>query len=77
MSLLDDLNARLAAYRAAELRILNSQEYQIGSGSTQRRNKLAELSEVRAAIADLEGQIGRHTAISSRARRVVYIRPMR
>ena len=71
---LQELTERRAAYLAAEAKILQSQEYQSGQGSTARRNRRAELSEVRAAIADLTAQIDRLQGAASRVRRVRYIR---
>ena len=70
------LQARLDAYLVAEAKILSSQEYTIGDGSTARRRRRADLSEVRAAIADLQRQIGAIDAASGTGgRRVVYARP--
>ena len=51
------LQARLDGYHAAELKILQSQEYQIGDGSTARKNRRADLREVRASIEALSAQI--------------------
>ena len=54
---LADLQARRAAYAAAELKILQSQEYQVGQGGNARRNRRAELADIQAAIKDLDAQI--------------------
>ena len=54
---LQELKDRRAAYLAAELRILESQEYRVGDGGTGRTNRRAELAEVRAAITELDAQI--------------------
>lgn len=69
MSTFASLTERLAAYKAAELKILSAQEYSVGQGGGARRNRRAELSEVRAAIADIEGQIARHPDNPANARR--------
>lgn len=50
---MSDTAARLAAYKAAELDILQAQ--QIGHGD--RSLRMAELAEVRKAIKDLEAQL--------------------
>lgn len=68
-----ELQPRLDAYLAAELAILQGQEYQIGQGSTARRLRRADLSEVRAQISALQTQIAQLAAV--RRRGVVYIRP--
>lgn len=54
---LDQLKTRRDAYLAAELRILQSQEYRVGDGGNFRSNRRAELKEVRDAIAELDRQI--------------------
>ncbi len=61
---MSDTADRLAAYKASELRILKAQE----TGFGDRRAKLAELAEVRAAIKDLETQLAAETAEASGAR---------
>lgn len=71
---LAELIARRASYLAAEARILESQEYTVGGGSTARRNRRAELSEVRAEIAVLNTQIASLQNAVSGVRRVRYIR---
>ncbi len=70
----DQLQARLDAYLAAELRILESQDYTIGDGATARRNKRADLVEVRGEIAVLRNQLAVMDAAVNGARRVMYIR---
>lgn len=71
----DQLQARLDLYLAAEAKILTSQEYTIGSGSTARRLRRADLSEVRAEINSLRQQIAVLDGAASRTRRVLYARP--
>lgn len=73
---LAELIARRATYLAAEAKILESQEYQVGQGSTARRNRRADLTEVRAEIANLTTQIDRLQGAASRTRRVRYIRAL-
>lgn len=77
MQTLDQLKARLTSYLEAEQRILQSQEYVVGQGGTQRRNRRAELSEVRAQIDTLNTQIATHpdNAATRAVRRVRYLRP--
>lgn len=71
---LEELIARRASYLAAEARILDSQEYQVGQGSTARRNRRADLAEVRDEIAKLSAQITSAQSAASSVRRVRYIR---
>lgn len=75
---LAQLQARLADYLAAEARILQSQEYTVGQGGTARRNRRAELSEVRAQIDALNVQIAAHpdNAAARAVRRVRHLRPL-
>jgi len=70
----DQLQARLDAYLAAELRILESQDYTVGEGSTARRNKRADLEQVRDEIARIRVELDRLDAATSGVRRVMYIR---
>lgn len=72
---LTDLRARLQSYLDAEQRILQSQEYMIGNGGTARRNRRADLEQVRAGIADCERQIANLEAANARTRRVFQLRP--
>ena len=69
------LQTRLDAYLAAEAKILLKQEYTIGNGATARRLRRADLSEVRATIADLQQQIAAIDNQASGARRVLYAVP--
>lgn len=71
---LAELIARRAAYMAAELKILEGQEYQIGNGGSSRRLRRADLSEVRAEIAVLTAQIAPLQAAAAGVRRVRYFR---
>jgi hypothetical protein len=57
MATLEELQERKAAYLAAELRILQSQDYTVGDGVIQRRNRRADLEQVRAAIKEIDAQI--------------------
>ena len=73
---LQELIDRRASYLAAEKKILESQEYQAGQGSTARKNRRADLSEVRTAITDLSIQIDRLQNAAKRTSRVRYIRTL-
>lgn len=76
MATIEQMQTRLAAYQAAELKALESQEYQIGQGSSQRRNRRADLEQIRAAIKELEDDIATAQAKTTRgARRVFHIGP--
>ena len=70
---LAQLQERLNAYLAAETAILQSQEYSIDG----RRLRRADLEQVRAEIASLQGQVDKHADNPNRTRRrgVVYLRP--
>lgn len=57
MATIAQMQARLDAYMAAELKILQSQEYQNGQGGTGRRNRRADLEVVQAQIKALETDI--------------------
>ena len=70
MALLVDLQARRAAYVAAEAAILQGQEYRISDGMINRLMRRADLDVVRATIADLDRQI----AAQSMPRRRYHIR---
>lgn len=72
MADLVELQSRRAAYVAAELKILQSQEYQNGQGGNHRRNRRAELEQVVAAIKDLDAQIATATAAATPGARRMY-----
>lgn len=67
----EQLQDRLNAYLAAELRILESQDYTIGDGATARRNKRADLEQVRAEIATIRAELDKLDAQASGVRRVM------
>lgn len=73
MSTLQELQTRRAAYVAAELKILQSQEYVVGQGGNARRNRRADLETVQATIRELDDQIAR--AQNATTRRVFNIVP--
>lgn len=73
---LEQLQQRLQQYLDAEARILQSQEYTVGQGFSARRNRRADLEQVRAGIADCQQQIAQQQAVSARARRVIQLRPL-
>ncbi|WKL15667.1 hypothetical protein QYQ99_25615 [Comamonas testosteroni] len=67
---------RLASYLAAEKRILDSQEYQVGQGLTARRNRRAELEQVQNGIRECQQKIGLlQAAMAPRGRRIINLRP--
>lgn len=70
----DQIQARLDAYLASELRILSSQDYTVGDGATARRNKRADLEQVRAEIATIRAELDKLDAAAAGTRRVMYIR---
>lgn len=70
-----DLLARLAKYLAAETAILTAQEYVVGQGVTARRLTRADLATVQQGIKDTRAELTRLQSSTSRARRVVYLRP--
>ena len=72
---LEQLQARLDAYIAAEAAILRRQEYTIGSGSTSRKVVFADLAEVRSAIRDLTSQVAAAQPSALRPRRLIQLRP--
>lgn len=72
--LLQQAQARLADYLAAEKRILQSQEYSVGQGGTARRNRRADLEQVQAGIRECRAEIDRLQA-NPRGRRITYVRP--
>lgn len=70
-----ELQARLGAYLAAELAILQGQEYQIGSGNGSRRLRRADLEQVRTEIASIRTELAGMDARASGVRRIRYVRP--
>lgn len=74
---LAQLQLRLTSYLDAEQRILQSQEYTVGQGGTARRNRRADLAEVRDEITRLNTQIASHpeNSVARAVRRVRYLRP--
>lgn len=75
MSTREQLQARLDAYLAAELKILSAQEYVIGNGATARRLTRADLAEVRKAITDIRAEMTLLGTSTRPVRRVTYLRP--
>lgn len=70
---LQELIDRRQAYLAAESAILQGQEYRIQDGGMSRALRRADLSEVRAAIAELNAEIDRAQAATQRRPRVMYL----
>lgn len=74
LSPLELAQQRLQSYLDAEARILQSQEYTVGQGGTARRNRRADLEQVRAGITQTQAEIARLQAAQF-VRRVNYLRP--
>lgn len=72
---LEQAQQRLATYLVAEAKILESQEYAVGQGGTARRNRRADLEQVRAGIKTVQAEIAALQAAHSGARRITYLRP--
>lgn len=70
-----ELQARRAAYVAAELKILESQEYRVSDGVANRGNRRADLEQVRLAIREIDAQIEALGGGTSGPRRVYRIVP--
>lgn len=68
----ESLQERLDAYKAAELKVLSGQEYEIGTGNGNRRLKRADLAEIRAAISSLQAQLDAASGDRRRIRRIVF-----
>lgn len=66
---------RLQAYLDAELKILQSQEYQVGNGNTARKTRRADLESVQAGIREARAEIAQLQAAATRSRRITYLRP--
>ncbi len=76
MSTEAELSGRLADYLQAEKAILTgAQEYTVGQGSTSRRLTRADLAVVQQAIKELRGELAQVLSATTRARRVIYLRP--
>jgi septal ring factor EnvC (AmiA/AmiB activator) len=74
MSTLAELIARRDEYRLAESKALKSQEYQIGSAGHARRNRMADLEQIRKQIDLLDAQIAPLQQAAAGVRRVRYFR---
>jgi hypothetical protein len=72
------LQTRLTAYLDAEAKILQSQEYTVGQGGSARKNRRADLEQVRAEIAQLNNQMAAHpdNPANRNVRRVRQLRPL-
>ncbi len=72
MATLTELQARRALYLAAEAKILSgAQEYEISDGGTRRRMTRADLTEIRAAIEQLDREVAALTPGARRLYRLV------
>lgn len=75
---LEELQTRKDAYLAAELRILESQEYAVGGTGSSRRNRRADLEQVRLAINEIDAQIAAMGGgATAPVRRVYHVRACR
>jgi hypothetical protein len=71
-----DIQARLDAYRAAELRILEGgQESEASSGPDGRRTKRADLGAIQRTIKQLEDDLAEALSREGGGRRVVHAMP--
>lgn len=75
-SALDLARQRLQSYLQAEAAILQSQEYTVGGNGTGRRNRRADLEQVRAGIAACQADIAQLEAVASGGRRVIRLMPL-
>lgn len=73
-----ELITRLANLMAAEAKVLQSQEYQVGQGGGARRNRRVDYEQIRSEIAVVNAQIAAHPENPANAatRRIRYLRPM-
>lgn len=72
----EQLQTRLDAYIAAELRILQAgQQETVGDGSTARARQRADIESVRKQIDILSAQIAQFDQASAGRGRIVYARP--
>lgn len=82
MSTLQQLQDRRALAFASYSKALKSQEYQVGSGGTARRHRMADFEQIRLELDSLDKQIANHPdtlaaqPLAAR-RRVLYARPFR
>jgi hypothetical protein len=69
---------RLGEYLAAESKILQSQEYTVGQGGNARKNRRADLADVRDEITKINALIAAapDNPANTGARRLRYLRPM-
>lgn len=74
MSTLAELIVRRDEYRAAESKVLKSQEYQIGSAGHARRNRMADLEFIQKQINLLNTQIDQLQPKVAGVRRAAYFR---
>lgn len=74
MATLTELIARRDEYREAERKALKSQEYQIGSAGHARRNRMADLEQIRKQIDILDAQINQLQPKVAGVRRAGYFR---
>ena len=71
---LTELQDQRALVYAAYTKVLQSQEYTVGQGSTARRSRRAEFEQLRLELERLDTQIAVAQAAATGARRILYIR---
>lgn len=74
MTRLEELLARRQRYLDSETKILKSQEHQIGSAGHARRNRMADLEQIRKEIRLLDAEILPLQQAAAGVRRVRYFR---
>lgn len=74
MTRLEELLERRQRYLDAEAKALKSQEYQIGSAGHARRNRMADLEQIRKEIKILDAEILPLQNAASGVNRVRYFR---
>jgi hypothetical protein len=77
MATVVELEARKALYLEAEAKVLNRQEYTISDGIINRRFRLADLEQIRAAIKEIDAEIAAGGGGASGPRRVYTVRVCR
>ena len=71
---LQELQDQRALVYAAYTKALQSQEYQVGQGTTARRTRRADFEQLRLELLDLDQKIDALTAAAAGTRRVMYLR---
>ena len=74
---LQELQDQRALVYAAYTKALQSQEYQVGQGSTARRTRRADFEQLRLELERLDAKIATATAAANGTRRIYNIVPRR